>query len=203
MDIWILLALAAIFFFGIVGFKDGVVKRILEIAGVFATLLLTARFASAVQPTVADKTGLHEGPALLLTWGVLFFAGLLLSRLLANIVRKMVRLTVLGWLDKWGGAVVGLAFGTLVTSAILVAASQVPGGERVQAAYDRVPLGRFIFYAAPNVYQQARKLAGGDIDEVWRRVLDTTKEKAAEGKEQVEDAVEEHITDEVKEAVGG
>jgi membrane protein required for colicin V production len=194
VDIWVLLALAAIFFFGIVGFRDGVVKRILEIAGVLVTLVLTARFASAVQPTLVAKTGLHDGPALLLAWGLLFFAGLVLSRLLATVVRKMVRLTVLGWLDKWGGAVVGLAFGLLVTSAILVAASMVPGGERIQAAYDRVPLGRFIFYAAPTVYQEARRVAGGDVDEVWRRVLTVTREKTAEGKARV--------ADELKEAAG-
>jgi len=191
MDIWVLMALAALFIFGILGFKDGVVKRILEITGVFVTLILTARFASAVQPTLVEKTGLHDGPALLLTWGLLFFAGLVLSRLLANIIRKMVRLTILGWLDKWGGAIVGLAFGTLVVSAILVAASQVPGGQMVQEAYDRVPLGRFIFYAAPNVYQQARKVAGGDVDEVWKKVLDSARVKAEEGKAKVEEELEE------------
>jgi len=176
------MALAAIVFFGVLGFRDGVVKRIVEIAGVLATLLLTARFASAIQPAVAEKTGLHEGPALLLAWGVLFFVGLVLSRMIAVGVRRMVRLTVLGWLDKWGGAVVGLAFGLLVTSALLVAASQVPGGERIQAAYDRVPLGRFIFYAAPAVYQQARRLAGSEVDQVWRRVLDATSRQAEEGR---------------------
>ena len=191
MDIWVLVALAAIFIFGILGFKDGVVKRILEIAGVLVTLILTARFASAVQPTIVDKTGLHEGPALLLTWGLLFFVGLVLSRILANVVRRMVRLTVLGWLDKWGGAIVGLAFGLLVTSALLVAASQVPGGERIQAAYDRVPLGRFIFYAAPTVYLEARRVAGGDVDEVWNRVLNVTREKTAEGKAKVEEELKE------------
>lgn len=191
MDIWVLMALAGIVVFGIIGFKDGVVKRILEIGGVFVALILTARFASAVQPTVVDKTGLHDGPALLLTWGVMFFAGLVLSRLLANIIRKMVRLTVLGWLDKWGGAIVGLAFGTLVVSALLVAASQVPGGEKIQEAYDRVPLGRFIFYAAPNVYQQARKVAGGDVDEVWKKVLDSAQGAADQGKAKVQEELEE------------
>jgi uncharacterized membrane protein required for colicin V production len=190
MDFWILGALAAIVFFGVLGFKDGVVKRILEIAGVFVSLILTARFASAVQPTVVEKTGLHEGPALLLTWGLLFFAGLVLSRLIATVVRRMIRLTILGWLDKWGGAVVGLAFGTLVTSAVLVGASMVPGGDRVQAAYDRVPLGRFIFYAAPTIYQQARKLAGGDVDEVWKRVLETTRRGAESGQEKLREELD-------------
>ena len=72
MDFSILIALAAIVFFGILGFRDGVVKRLLEIAGVLVSLILTARFASAVQPWVLEKTGMNEGASLLVTWAVLF-----------------------------------------------------------------------------------------------------------------------------------
>lgn len=186
MDIPVLLALASVIVFGILGFKDGVVKRILEIVGVLVTLVLTARFATAVYPWFMDKAGMEEGPALLLSWGVLFFAGLFLSRILATMISKALRLTILGWLDKWGGALVGLALGTLVTSVILVAASQVPGGASIQDAYDRTPLGSFVYYAAPNFYEQARKLGGGRMDEVWERVLDT----ARQGKDKVADEVE-------------
>ena len=148
MDVPVLLALAAIITFGIIGFKDGVVKRILEIAGALVSLILTARFASAVQPTVMDKTGMEEGASLLLTWALLFFVGLVLSRLLARLIAKALHLTVLGWLDRWGGALVGLALGTLVVSVILVAATQVPGAASIQAAYDNTAVGQFIYYAA-------------------------------------------------------
>ncbi len=187
----ILIALVVIVFFGILGFKDGVVKRVLEIAGVFVTLILTARFATAVEPWVADKTGVGEGAALLLTWAVLFFVGLLLSRALATFVSKMVRLTILGWLDRWGGAVVGMALGTLVASVLLVAASSVPGGTKIQTAYDQSDLGRFIFYAAPSVYEQVRRLAGSDVDAVWDRSLDKVRDEADKGKEKVKETVRE------------
>ncbi len=183
----ILIALVVILFFGILGFKDGVVKRVLEIAGVFVTLVLTARFATAVEPWVTQKTGVGEGAALLLTWASLFFAGLLLSRFLATIISRMVRLTILGWLDRWGGALVGVALGTLVASVLLVAASSVPGGVKIQEAYDESPLGRFIFYAAPSVYEQVRELAGSDLDAVWDRSLDRARQEADKGKETVKE----------------
>jgi len=189
----ILIALVVIVFFGILGFKDGVVKRVLEIAGVFVTLVLTARFATAVEPWVAETTGVGEGAALLLTWASLFFAGLLLSRFLATMVSKMVRLTVLGWLDRWGGALVGMALGTLVASVLLVAASSVPGGVKIQTAYDQSALGRFIFYAAPSVYEQVRALAGNDLDDVWDRSLDKAREEADKGKETVKEKTNEAL----------
>jgi uncharacterized membrane protein required for colicin V production len=183
MDAPLLIALVVILFFGILGFRDGVVKRVIEIVGVFVTLVLTARFATVVSPWVAARTGAGESTSLLLTWAALFIAGLVLSRLLAGLVSKMVHLTVLGWVDRWGGAVMGMALGTLVVSVLLVAASSVPGGVKIQNAYDRSAVGRFIFYAAPSVYEQVRRLGGSDLDAVWDRSLDQARETADKGKE--------------------
>jgi len=195
MDLAVLIALAVIVVFGILGYRDGVVKRILEIAGVLVSLILTARFASAVQPWMMDKTGMNEGASLLVTWAVLFFVGLVLSRFLATIISKALRLTVLRWVDRWGGALVGVALGTLVTSVILVAASQVPGGQSIQSAYSRTSTGEFIFYAAPAFYQQVRQLSGGQVEEVWDRVLDEAKKSGGKVKEEVEKAADEAISE--------
>jgi len=191
MDIPVLIALAVIVVFGILGFRDGVVKRILEIAGVLVSLILTARFASAVQPWIMDKTGVNEGASLLVTWAVLFTVGLVLSRLLATMISKALRLTVLGWLDRWGGALVGIALGTLVTSVVLVAASQVGGGQSIQTAYQKTSVGQFIFYAAPAFYEQARRLSGGQVEEVWDRVMEEAKKSGEKVKEEVGKAVDE------------
>ncbi len=89
MDLSIIIALAVIAVFGFLGFRDGVIKRIIEIAGVFVTLLLTARFATALAPSVMEKTGEGEGPALLITWAGLFVVGLILSRVLATFLSKL------------------------------------------------------------------------------------------------------------------
>ena len=195
MDAPVLIALAVIIVFGILGFRDGVVKRILEIVGVLVSLILTARFASAVHPWMMEKTGMNEGASLLLTWAVLFFVGLVLSRLAATLISKALRLTVLGWLDRWGGALVGLALGTLVASVVLVAASQVPGGRSIQTAYDATPLGQFIYYAAPTFYRQVRRLSGGQVDEVWGRVLDKARQGGEKVKDEVKDAAREAVSE--------
>jgi membrane protein required for colicin V production len=200
MNLAVYLCLPVIVIFGFIGYRDGVVKRIIEIAGAFVALLLTARFATGTAPWVMEQTGLGEGPALLITWAGMFFAGLILARLLANLLSKAVRLTILGGLDRLGGALVGVAMGTLVSSVILVAASQVPGGQAIQASYDETPAGRFVFYSAPNVYRFFRGLAGGKADAIWQRALETTEEKAGQAGQKVHDAVKD-TADEVKEGV--
>jgi len=111
---------------------------------------------------------------------------------------KAIRLTILGGLDKLGGAIIGLAFGTLVASVILVAISQVPGGQSVKASYDKAPVGRFIFYAAPSMYEFVRGLGGGKVDQMWDRALHDSKEMADQAGTKVKETVKE-TADEVKE----
>jgi len=195
MDLAVVIALPVIFLFGVMGHRDGVVKRVLEILGVFVTLILTARFATAVNPWMMEQTGVSEGPALLITWAALFFAGLLLSRLLATLLSKLIRLTILGWLDKVGGAVVGMALGVLVASVVLVAISHVPGGESIKSDYDDSPLGQFIYYAAPNFYQSARKLGGQKVDEMWDRVLEEAGDATDKATEKAKEAVDQAARD--------
>jgi uncharacterized membrane protein required for colicin V production len=201
MDLAVILSLPVIIICGIVGYRDGVVKRIIEIAGVLVALILTARFATGATPWVMDQTGLGEGPALLITWAGLFFIGLILSRLLATMLSKAVRLTILGSLDRLGGAVIGMTFGVLLVSVMLVAISQVPRGQAVQEAYDRDPVGRFIFYSAPSLYQFVQdRWSGGKASAMWQRALESSKQKADQAGEAVGEAVKE-TADDIKEEV--
>lgn len=192
MNAPLIFGLSVMVLFGALGWRDGLVKRVLEIAGAMAALLLTARFAGAVQPWVSDRTGAGTAPALLITWVVLFILGLVLSRLLANLIAKLLHLTVLVWVDRLGGALLGLCFGTLVASALLVAASQVRGGAVVQTDCDRSFAGRAIYYAAPNVYLQVRKASGGRLEDAWAKFTTRAAEAAAAGKERAKEAAVRH-----------
>ena len=182
MNAPVIFGLSVIVLFGALGWRDGLVKRVIEIAGAIAALLLTARFAGAVQPWVSARTHAGPGPALLITWAVLFLLGLLASRLLAEVVSRLLRLTLLAWVDRTGGAVLGLLFGTLLASVLLVAASQVRGGAAIQADCDHTVAGRLIYYAAPNVYIEVRKLSGGRLESAWEKFTTRASEAAAAGK---------------------
>lgn len=195
MDLAVIISLPVIALFGIMGYRDGVVKRVIEILGVIATLLLTARFAAAVNPWMMEKTGVPEGPALLITWAALFFAGLLLSRLLATVLSRMVRLTILGWLDKLGGILIGVALGVFVASVVLLVVSQIPGGKAVKAEYHESSMGRFIYYAAPTFYQTARKLGGEKADELFTRVLEKAEDAAGDAREKAGEVMSDAADD--------
>jgi Colicin V production protein len=201
MEFAIWLPVPVILIFGFMGFRDGVVKRLLEVVGIILTLIFTARFATEALPWMKEHTDLPEGAALFITWAGLFLVGFLLSKLLAAFLSKLIRLTLLGWVDKWGGAVVGMIIGTLFCSVILVAASQVPGGDGIQKAYEGNAWGRLLFHAAPNVYRQVAGLSGGRTEEVWSRVLDETREQADKAAENVKESATDAATDAVKDGV--
>ncbi len=203
MDLSVIISLPIIAVFGFVGFRDGVIKRIIEVAGVLATLLLTAHFAAVVNPWMMDKTGLTEGTALLVTWAVLFFLGLVLSRVLASLLTKLVNMTVLGWVNRMGGALLGMLIGMLFASVLLQVISHVPGGQQVKAEYQRSSIGQVIYFSAPTVYQAVRDLAGGDGDDVFNRVMQRTRDAADGARQKVGESVmdaSEKARQEAKEA---
>jgi hypothetical protein len=191
----VIFGLAVIVLFGALGWRDGLVKRVLEVAGAVAALLLTARFAGVVQPWVSRTTGAGGGPALLITWAVMFIVLLVLSRILAALIAKLLRVTVLVWVDRLGGAFLGLCFGMLVASVLLVAASQIRGGGGIQADCDRTVVGRAIYYTAPRLYIQARKTSGGRVEEAWERFTTRAAEAAAAGRAKLKDAAAKEATD--------
>lgn len=202
MEPAVFIALAVILFFAVWGFKDGVVKRLIEVTGAVLTVILTARFAARVTPAVAERTGWSDEIVLVVTWVALIFVGLVLSRLLARLISKAVRLTVLGWVDRLGGATCGAALGTIVCSVVLVVIGALPGGAEVQAAYRKDPVGSFIIDTAPNLARQARLVAGEDFDRLWGKVTRSAdaaadeaaaqaKRKLDEGKRAAEEAAQE------------
>ncbi len=191
MEPAVLIALALIAFFALWGFKEGVVKRLIEVVGAVVTVILTARFAADVTPSVAQKTGWSDEASLVVTWVGLIFVGLLLSRLLAHLVSKAVRLTVLAWVDRTGGALCGAALGTIVASVILIVIGALPGGTEVQAAYRKDPVGTFIIDMAPNLARQARLLAGDDFGELWGKVSRTADEAGDAAAERAKKKLEE------------
>jgi uncharacterized membrane protein required for colicin V production len=169
--------------FGVLGWRAGVVKRLVELVGVLAAVLVTSRFAAAVAPWLAERTSVDDTTALVMAHVLLFVVALVLIRLLANMVAKFVRWTPLGWLDRVGGAVCGVLLGALVASVGLIAVSQAPGGERVRATYTDHVVGNVIYHAAPVVYQGVHRLLDGRADELWQRAVEVGEGVVSEARE--------------------
>ena len=100
------------------GLRRGVISMVLPLAGLIIGIVLAGHYHGAVggwlpidNPKYAGWTG----------YAIIIVAVLIVSVILAGILRRFIRLVLLGWVDRLGGAFFGLALGGLFCGAALAA----------------------------------------------------------------------------------
>jgi uncharacterized membrane protein required for colicin V production len=176
MNVLFLVAVALIALFTLIGIKVGLIRRVIEFAGLIITFLVATNLAPHWHEFVADNTGLEPMVALYVTWFVIFLVGLVLTRLLAWSLGKVLRISVIGWLDRLGGAALGFLIGLILTSVVLIGISQLPGGEVIRESFTERPVPRFVYQAAPTLVELFRKL-GGDEQQIWDNLIEEVKKR--------------------------
>ncbi|HOX25076.1 MAG TPA: CvpA family protein [Candidatus Krumholzibacteria bacterium] len=170
MSIWLCVVLIALC--GFLGWRGGIVRRVVELLGVVVAIVGSARLASTVAPWLDARLPMGEATALVAAYVVLFAVFLVAVLLAARGVAALVHRAPLGWIDRAGGALCGALIGLLLVSVALIAVGQTRLGGPVRETFTRHPVGNVIYRAAPAVYQGARWLFGGQVDEVWRRAVE-------------------------------
>ncbi len=122
LDIVLIVVLALSTFMGL---KTGLTKTVIILAGLIVGVILAGQYYVSLggwlssyipQPNLAQ---------------VVAFAAILLTTLLAAFVlaiflKKIISLTLLGWIDRLGGALFGLAVGSVVLGALLTVMVRFP-----------------------------------------------------------------------------
>jgi membrane protein required for colicin V production len=122
VDILILVVLA---FTTFAGFRQGF---ILEVAGIFGAVaaLGVARLEYVDVRTILEQFAARSPWLTIVAYLVVFLAVWGAIIIVARKIRLLVRLMMLGWLDRLGGAVIGLAQGALLVALLLYFARRVP-----------------------------------------------------------------------------
>ncbi len=111
-------ALIALFAFGaLYGYKSGLIQSALNLIGVFAAMWLSSRFASGVVSNFTDDL---ESEALTTAIGyvVIFIVVFIGVQIVGKIVRTMLGIMFLGWVDKLGGIALGVVIGVILTGGL-------------------------------------------------------------------------------------
>jgi len=174
MNVLFLAAVALIALFTLIGLKVGLIRRLIEFVGLVCSFLVATNLAPHWHLGIADQTGLEPMVALYITWFVIFFVGLVVTRLAAWGLSKVLRISVIGWLDRIGGAALGLMIGLVLASVALIGFSQLPGGEVIRESFNERPVPRLIYHAAPTLVAVFRKL-GGDEQKAWDKLIEEVK----------------------------
>jgi hypothetical protein len=168
---WISVAIAAVlaaFAFG--GWRTGLVRRLLELAGLLAAVLVAAARWREAGAWLQRVAGVGETLAPLAGWLLIFLAILIVSRLLAWLAGKSLNASALGWLDRTGGLLGGLLAGLLIVSVVLMLVCRLDRGGAWCARIQSQPAARLAYGAAPAIFRTV--VDEKDAGDLWRRARD-------------------------------
>lgn len=113
-------------YFGYRGFHRGLVEEVGRLVGLVAAVILGYRLA----PFLAQYIGLeNELAASAAAFGLIFLGTLLAISLLTRLIRTLLELVLLEWLDRLGGTVFGL-LKSLVVLGVLIYVMESFGATR-------------------------------------------------------------------------
>lgn len=108
MNILDTIVILLILVLGIVGFREGLVRGAVKLAGFIITVVAMAVFAEPVGKLAGWLPLVPHKAAVILTFLTVFILGSILFAILGNILRKIVHLTPLGMLDSGMGTLFGI-----------------------------------------------------------------------------------------------
>ena len=129
---------------GIAGLRQGIVKTVFGIAGLIGGIVLAGRYygglAALLSPSGATSANIAA-------YVIILLATLIVASLIGALVARLVHLTILGWLDRLVGCVLGIVIGFLLCAAVLaIVGKYYPGTE---AAISQSVIAKFLMERFP------------------------------------------------------
>ncbi len=133
---WVLIAVFAAG--ALYGYRSGLVQSVLNLAGVFAAMYLSGRFATAV---VSNFTEDVENEALTTAIGfvVIFIAVFIAAQIVGKSIRTALTVMPLGWVDRLGGIGVGIVIGLVLCGAVTTVGARYAYAPDEPSGYTSLP----------------------------------------------------------------
>jgi len=101
----------------LIGLKIGIIKAVLTLAGVIVGVLLAGRFYVAL----ADRLTFipQETLARVVAFAAIIAVVVLIASIIAGVLKWLASIILLGWVNRLGGALLGLITGSILCGALL------------------------------------------------------------------------------------
>ncbi len=158
----------------IVGLIQGLIRQVVELAGAVASFFIATIFAGWLAQVMQNRFDMAYSPALVIGFAVLMVGGLVGFHFLARIVRKLIRMTFLGWVDRLCGASLGFILAMVVSSLLVSAVLELPLDLKTRRTIETSLMTNFVRPVAPWVFDQVfdRGDHGIDFRSIFRRSAD-------------------------------
>lgn len=108
----VLLAIATL-----IGLRTGIIKAVLSLAGVIIGVILAGRFYAALAEQLTFIP--QETVARIAAFVIILAAVMVVAGVLASVLKWIASVVMLGWINRLGGAIFGLALGAIFCGALL------------------------------------------------------------------------------------
>ena len=113
----------------VAGIRAGLIKVLFTLAGGIIGVVLAGRFADSLGSKLTFIS--NTSVAKIVAFVIIFVLVMAVAALLAFVIRKLAQAVLLGWLDRLGGAILGLVLGAIFCAAILTMWLKFEGGSTV------------------------------------------------------------------------
>jgi membrane protein required for colicin V production len=169
--------LLIILFFFIDGIRRGLLRAIFEIIGIIAAFFCAYYFGHYIAAELAGSVRISYAALLYFFAFIVFLAVIVVFHLLGLLLQKIVSATVLGPVDRLGGAALGAVKGVLVVSLLLVILAWLPLPRGFKDEVRENRLAAAIHPVLPSMYRffirRTPVKPGGAVDEMERRLDDS------------------------------
>ena len=114
LDIVILVAIAIATFLGL---RMGLIKAVLVLVGIIVGVILAGHYSGPLGQRLTFIPG--EGVAKVVAFAIILIGVMIIAAVLAWVLTRAVSAIKLGWVNRLGGAILGLLLGALFCGALL------------------------------------------------------------------------------------
>ena len=162
---WVLVAVFVVS--ALLGLKWGLVQSILNFVAIYVAMLVGAQIADGLVARVTDDVQ-NESVATAIGYVVIFLGVFIIAQIVGRIIRPMLTIIFLGWVDKLGGVVVGVLLGGILVIGAVTAMARVayPQDEAILVEIEELASGNFEA-AKERLYQELAARYGRDALKEW------------------------------------
>jgi membrane protein required for colicin V production len=121
----------------IAGATKGLARQVIERVGLVVSFFVAAVIASWLAAKLSGLMSIPHSPALVIAFLAVFVGGLVAFHFVAISAQRMVHTSLLGWLDRLGGALVGLLAAVLVASVATTIVFELPISDDFRSGLER------------------------------------------------------------------
>jgi membrane protein required for colicin V production len=126
------------------GAIKGFSRQVIELVGLVVSFFVAAVIATWLAGQLSRLISMPHAPALVIGFLAVFVGGLVAFHFVAISAQRMIHMSILGWLDRLGGAVVGLLAAVLVASVLTTVVFELPISDTFRSGLEQSSVCSFV-----------------------------------------------------------